>query len=165
VSNSSYVILHSDGSILGNHRGTVAQITGFARTSGGRGGRTPIQSPSIPHDHLGGVVVAVGLTTAPQTANAQGYANLSCGQLWYERNWIFSEHGYCFQTPQANVRARKPRRFVFSIVLSRQPSPALLFFKLIEVETKFPFANSISELSRSQDPEPTYGGAAGLEAH
>src|SRR6266436_8736019 len=33
---------------------------------------------------------------------------------------------------------------VFSIVLSRQPSPALLFFKLIEVETKFPFANSIS---------------------
>src|SRR6266850_601860 len=44
---------------------------------------------------------------------------------------------------------------VFSIVLSRQPSPALLFFKLIEVETKFPFANSISEFSRSQDPERT----------
>src|SRR6267143_5622224 len=36
-----------------------------------------------------------------------------------------------------NVRARKARRIVFSIVLSRQPSPALLFFKLIEVETKF----------------------------
>jgi hypothetical protein len=44
---------------------------------------------------------------------------------------------------------------VFSIVLSRQPSPALLFFKLIEVETKFPFANSISEFSRSQDPDRT----------
>jgi hypothetical protein len=44
---------------------------------------------------------------------------------------------------------------VFSIVLSRQPSPALLFFKLIEVETKFPFANSISEFSRSQDPKLT----------
>ena len=28
-----------------------------------------------------------------------------------------------------------------------------LFFKLIEVETKFPFANSISEFSRSQDPK------------
>src|SRR5712671_5655723 len=51
-----------------------------------------------------------------------------------------------------NVRARKARRIVFSIVLSRQPSPALLFFKLIEVETKFPFANSISAFSRSQDP-------------
>jgi hypothetical protein len=32
-----------------------------------------------------------------------------------------------------NVRARKARRIVFSIILSRQPSPALLFFKLIEV--------------------------------
>jgi hypothetical protein len=42
------------------------------------------------------------------------------------------------------VRARKARRIVFSIALSRQPLPALLFFKLIEVETKFPFANSIS---------------------
>jgi hypothetical protein len=43
-----------------------------------------------------------------------------------------------------NVRARKVRRIVFSIVF-RQPSPATLFFKLIEVETKFPFANSILE--------------------
>jgi hypothetical protein len=56
-----------------------------------------------------------------------------------------------------NERARKARRIVFSIVLSRQPSPALLFFKLIEVETKFPFANSISAFSRSQDPEETSG--------
>ena len=55
-----------------------------------------------------------------------------------------------------NVRARKARRIVFSIVLSRQPSPALLFFKLIEVETKFPFANSISAFSRGQDPKPTF---------
>src|SRR5258706_4490278 len=54
-----------------------------------------------------------------------------------------------------NVRARKARRIVFSIVLSRQPSPALLFFKLIEVETKFPFANSISAFSRGQDPHRT----------
>src|SRR5258708_40000316 len=45
---------------------------------------------------------------------------------------------------------------VFSIVLSRQPSPALLFFKLIEVETKFPFANSISEFSRSQGQNRKY---------
>ena len=52
-----------------------------------------------------------------------------------------------------NVRTRKARRNVFSIVLSQRPSPALLFFKLIEVETKFPFANSISAFSRSQDPK------------
>src|SRR5258708_24730360 len=44
---------------------------------------------------------------------------------------------------------------VFFIVLSRQPSPALLFSKLIEVERKFPFVNSISEFSRSQDPSAT----------
>jgi hypothetical protein len=53
------------------------------------------------------------------------------------------------------VRARKARRIVFSIVLSRQPSPALLSFKLTEVETKFPFATSISEFSRNQDPLQT----------
>jgi hypothetical protein len=48
------------------------------------------------------------------------------------------------------------RRIVFSIVLSRQPSPALLFFKLIEVKTKFLFAKSISEFSRNQDPKRTW---------
>src|ERR1700730_18397951 len=55
-----------------------------------------------------------------------------------------------------NVRAPKARRIVFSIVLSQRPWPALLFFKLIEVETKFPFANSISSFSRSQDPQRTF---------
>jgi hypothetical protein len=30
------------------------------------------------------------------------------------------------------------------------------FFKMIEVKTKFPFANSISEFSRSQDPSRTF---------
>jgi hypothetical protein len=39
--------------------------------------------------------------------------------------------------------------------LSRQPSPALLFFKLIEVETKFPFEGSISAFSRNQEPTET----------
>jgi hypothetical protein len=48
---------------------------------------------------------------------------------------------------------------LFSL-LSRPDSrpPALLFFKMIEVETKFPFANSISEFSRSQDPKRTRRG-------
>ena len=31
----------------------------------------------------------------------------------------------------------------------------LLFFKMIEVETNFPFVNSIAEFSRSQDPKAT----------
>jgi hypothetical protein len=33
-------------------------------------------------------------------------------------------------------------------------SPALSFFKLIEVGTNFLFANSVSEFPRSQDPKP-----------
>src|SRR5258708_16716067 len=61
---------------------------------------------------------------------------------------------------------------LFSLVLSRQPSPAPLFFKMIEVKTKFPFANSISEFSRNQDPlqksairlEPFYFFEAFLDA-
>ena len=32
---------------------------------------------------------------------AQGYRGLSCGQLWYERNAIFAQYGYCFKTDQA----------------------------------------------------------------
>jgi hypothetical protein len=56
-------------------------------------------------------------------------------------------------------------RIVFSVVLSRQPSPALLFFKLIEVETKFLFENSISEFSRSQDPNRTCAGVLCFQEH
>jgi hypothetical protein len=48
------------------------------------------------------------------------------------------------------------RAELFSLLsCPRQLSPALLFFRLIEVETKFPFANSISAFSRSQDPTAT----------
>lgn len=32
---------------------------------------------------------------------AAAYSQLSCGQLWYERNRIYAEYGYCFQTQQA----------------------------------------------------------------
>jgi hypothetical protein len=48
-----------------------------------------------------GTVTAIGLLASAQIAGAQGYANLSCGQLWYERNAIFAQYGYCFKTPQA----------------------------------------------------------------
>ena len=52
--------------------------------------------------------------------------------------------------------AHEERAELFSLLsCPRQLSPALLFFKLIEVETKFPFANSISAFSRSRDPTAT----------
>jgi len=46
-------------------------------------------------------VLAFGLAGGSAPSNAQGYRELSCGQLWYERNAIFAEYGYCFKTPQA----------------------------------------------------------------
>jgi hypothetical protein len=44
---------------------------------------------------------AFGLAGGSVPSKAQGYRELSCGQLWYERNSIFAEYGYCFKTPQA----------------------------------------------------------------
>lgn len=29
------------------------------------------------------------------------YSQLSCDQLWYERNAIYARHGYCFEQPRA----------------------------------------------------------------
>src|SRR3984885_9013957 len=59
-------------------------------------------------------------------------------------------------TLAARKRARtKSAQNCFSIVLSPRPSPALSFFKLIEVGTNFLFANSVSEFPRSQDPQRT----------
>lgn len=38
--------------------------------------------------------------TAPAAAQSR-YANMSCNQLWYERNLIYANRGYCFQTQRA----------------------------------------------------------------
>ncbi|MCC2099238.1 MAG: YARHG domain-containing protein [Hyphomicrobiales bacterium] len=35
------------------------------------------------------------------TASAQGYSNMSCGQLWYARNRYYADAGYCFKTARA----------------------------------------------------------------
>ena len=47
------------------------------------------------------ICIAVNLLVGPLPATAQGYGSLSCGQLWYERNKVFAEYGYCFKTDQA----------------------------------------------------------------
>jgi hypothetical protein len=95
-------------------------------------------SPEVARNRHGGAVAACPLSRDERTWPGRGSTSENDPGL------------------RENVRARKARRIVFSIVLSRQPSPALLFFKLIEVETKFPFANSISSFSRSQDPQQTF---------
>ena len=40
---------------------------------------------------------------AQAPAVAQDYSLMSCGQLWYARNKIYADAGYCFKT----VRARR----------------------------------------------------------
>ena len=46
------------------------------------------------------VAIAAGLASTialmPVPVQAQ-----SCGQLWYQRNAIYAQAGYCFQTPRA----------------------------------------------------------------
>ncbi|MDH7795270.1 MULTISPECIES: YARHG domain-containing protein [unclassified Beijerinckia] len=46
--------------------------------------------------HLALAVATVILPAA--TAQAQ-----SCGQLWYQRNAVYAEAGYCFQTQRARA--------------------------------------------------------------
>jgi hypothetical protein len=44
---------------------------------------------------IGGVAV-IQLGGPP--AQAQDYSSMSCDQLWYARNSIYSDAGYCFKT-------------------------------------------------------------------
>lgn len=47
------------------------------------------------------LVTAAGLGLGASIASAQSYSRLSCSALWYERNAIFAQFGYCFQSPAA----------------------------------------------------------------
>jgi hypothetical protein len=37
----------------------------------------------------------------PDGSGVDYYSQLSCEQLWYERNAIYSRHGYCFENSRA----------------------------------------------------------------
>jgi hypothetical protein len=41
------------------------------------------------------------LIAASLPAEAQRYRRMSCSELWYERNEIYAQYGYCFKTPRA----------------------------------------------------------------
>lgn len=45
---------------------------------------------------LGGILAATA-----SGALAQSYSQMSCSELWYARNAIYAEKGYCFQTRRA----------------------------------------------------------------
>ncbi|WP_394708662.1 YARHG domain-containing protein [uncultured Cohaesibacter sp.] len=51
-----------------------------------------------------GIMVISPLLDSPfgtSRAAAQGYQNMTCGELWYARNAIFARQGYCFKTARA----------------------------------------------------------------
>lgn len=62
-----------------------------------------------------GLLMSVGLAmgglsmlATPAQAQRTDYWNLNCNQLWYERNLIYANRGYCFQTQRA-IRTFGPR--------------------------------------------------------
>ena len=52
----------------------------------------------------GTVALAGMLVMFSGTAIAASYRSMSCSQLWYARNAIYADNGYCFQTRRA-IRA------------------------------------------------------------
>lgn len=64
---------------------------------------------------LPGALLAVGLSmgvlsalAVPAQAQRMDYQRMSCGELWYARNLIYANRGYCFQTQRA-IRTFGPR--------------------------------------------------------
>lgn len=53
---------------------------------------------------LGSAVSAAVTVGAASPGLSQDVWSLSCGELWYQRNSIFKDAGYCFHTPRA-IRA------------------------------------------------------------
>jgi len=53
-------------------------------------------------------IAIAGSWLSISTAQAQDYSSMTCGELWYERNLIYAENGYCFKTRRArNVFGRR----------------------------------------------------------
>ncbi len=53
---------------------------------------------------FGALAVVAGLQIAGAgSAAAQGLSEMSCSELWYARNAIYAEAGYCFKTRRARA--------------------------------------------------------------
>jgi len=50
-----------------------------------------------------------GLVGTTSLAFSQNVYQVSCSELWRERNQIFKDAGYCFKTPRAKVSAMRAR--------------------------------------------------------
>lgn len=49
------------------------------------------------------LTLAAGLAIVPGLAKAQEYRRMNCEDLWYARNEIYAEKGYCFKTQRARA--------------------------------------------------------------
>jgi len=49
----------------------------------------------------GWMIFLLGLVWVPSVLQAQSYASMSCYDLWYARNEIFANKGYCFEKPRS----------------------------------------------------------------
>lgn len=52
---------------------------------------------------LAAIVAGAALVAAMAPAKAQHPSDMSCNQLWYERNKIYARNGYCFKTARARA--------------------------------------------------------------
>ena len=48
-----------------------------------------------------GALAGAALQPAQAQEGREGYRDMSCGELWHERNAIYAEAGYCFRTERA----------------------------------------------------------------
>lgn len=46
-------------------------------------------------------IVGLAAGALPGAAGAQALGELSCRALWYQRNAVYAEQGYCFKTKDA----------------------------------------------------------------
>lgn len=54
-----------------------------------------------PAIRLGAAALALFLIFDASAASAKSLRNMTCSELWYQRNAIYAENGYCFETTRA----------------------------------------------------------------
>jgi hypothetical protein len=52
---------------------------------------------------MAAIAVQAGAAAVGGAAQAQDYREMSCRELWYARNRIYAEKGYCFETSRARA--------------------------------------------------------------
>ncbi|HEY8259725.1 MAG TPA: YARHG domain-containing protein [Methylosinus sp.] len=72
----------------------------------------PVRRAALVAALLSAILLSAALLSAMSVAaQAQEAADLSCGELWHERNAIYARNGYCFETERARaVLARAASR-------------------------------------------------------